>query len=164
MGQDGPVRGAHHRQPHAHPDVDAREADILARLRADGGRVTDGRRAIVRALVTGPDHHVTAEDVAHAVAADHPDLHLSTVYRTLDALADLGVVDRIVLSARGAVYHLHDHAHHHLVCTACGTVVEVPETELAPLLAPLLAAVDQRHGFDGRQQRLALNGRCADCR
>ncbi len=143
-----------------HDDIDEREAAILERLRADGGRVTEGRRAIVRALVGGPDHHVTAEDLAHAVATDHPDLHLSTVYRTLDALAELGVVERIVLSARGAVYHLHDHAHHHLVCTGCGRVVEVPEADLAPLLDPLA----QRYGFDTSGHRLAVSGRCAACR
>ena len=109
---------AHHRHPHTHGDADDDVEAILDALRADGGRVTTGRRAIVRALFTGPDHHVTADDVAALVQADHPDVHLSTVYRTLESLEALGVVDRVNLGAGPAVYHLTDHVHHHLVCDA----------------------------------------------
>ena len=119
------MAGEHHREPHAHGDVSEHEAAILELLRGEGGRVTTGRRAIVRALLTGPDHHVTAEDVARLVQAEHPDVHLSTVYRTLDTLEHHGVVDRINLGPGGAVYHLSDHAHHHLICEVCGAVIEV---------------------------------------
>ena len=70
---------------------------ILDVLRADGGRITVGRRAIVHALLTAPDHHVTADDVAAMVQAEHPDVHLSTIYRTLEALERHGVVDRVGL-------------------------------------------------------------------
>jgi Fur family ferric uptake transcriptional regulator len=154
------MSGTHHREHHAHEDVAAHEGAILELLRADGGRVTTGRRAIVRALLTGPDHHVTAEDVARVVQEEHPDVHLSSVYRTLDALERLGVVDRVNLGLRGAVYHLTDHAHHHLVCEACGAVVEVPED----LFEPLGRDIDERYRFQISNRHLAVTGRCADCR
>jgi Fe2+ or Zn2+ uptake regulation protein len=137
-----------------------REEAILELLRADGGRVTTGRRAIVRALLAGPDHHVTAEDVAHTVQEDHPDVHLSTVYRTLDNLEQLGVVVRVNLGAGGAVYHLADHVHHHLVCESCGTVIEVPPT----LVRSIARTVDDRYGFQLSGHHLVLTGRCEHCR
>jgi Fur family transcriptional regulator, ferric uptake regulator len=136
-------------------DVDG----ILEALRADGGRVTTGRRAIVTALVTAPDHHVTADAVAAAVQAEHPDVHLSTVYRTLDALERLGVVDRVNLGPGGAVYHLTHHAHHHLVCEGCGAVTEVPDD----VFGALSAEVNRRYGFTLSARHLSLSGRCASC-
>lgn len=154
------MSGTHRREHHTHDDVAAHEGTILELLRADGGRVTTGRRAIVRALLTGPDHHVTAEDVAHVVQEAHPDVHLSTVYRTLDALERLGVVDRVNLGLSGAVYHLTDHSHHHLVCEVCGAVVEVPED----LFAPLGRAIDERYRFQISNRHLSLTGRCESCR
>lgn len=153
---------AHHRAPHTHTheDVDAAVDAILEQLRSEGGRVTTGRRAIVRALLTAEDHHVTADDVASTVQGQQPDVHLSTVYRTLDALEHLGVVDRVILGEGGAVYHLTDHAHHHLVCDRCGSVTEVPEDAFAHLADELASS----HGFELSGRHLTLRGRCADCR
>jgi Fur family ferric uptake transcriptional regulator len=150
----------HVRDRHQHTDVDERVETILDALRGRGGRITIGRRAIVRALYTADDHHVTADDVAAIVQAHHPDVHLSTVYRTLEALVELGVVDRIALGEQSrVVYHLADHAHHHLVCERCGTVVEVPEQ----VAAGLARRISKRYGFTVARSRLAIRGRCHDC-
>ena len=151
---------AHHRQPHAHGAPEDRVDAILDVLRADGGRITVGRRAIVHALLTAPDHHVTADDIAAMIQADHPDVHLSTIYRTLEALERHGVVDRVGLGPGGAVYHLTDHVHHHLVCEVCGSVTEVPATVLTRLAADVAA----RYGFTVADHHLVLPGRCRNCR
>jgi Fe2+ or Zn2+ uptake regulation protein len=153
-----PLRGRSDRKSCEDLAVERVDA-ILQALRSDGGRITTGRRAIVTALVTAPDHHVTADAVAAAVQADHPDVHLSTVYRTLDALERLGIVDRVNLGPGGAVYHLTHHAHHHLVCERCGAVTEVPEAVFASLAGELQA----RHGFRLSARHLSLSGRCAAC-
>jgi Fe2+ or Zn2+ uptake regulation protein len=150
----------HHRLPHDHGDPVAEEAAILDRLRAGGGRVTEGRRAIVRALVHGPDHHVTADEVAHLVHVEHPEVHLSTIYRTLDALEALGTLTRVDLGSGRAVYHLTDHVHHHLVCEGCGAVTEVP----AEVFASLRAELEDRCGFVLSPVHLSVPGRCAACR
>jgi Fe2+ or Zn2+ uptake regulation protein len=150
---------AHHRLPHEHDDVGGRVAAVLDALRAGGGRTTTGRRAIVTALLTGPDHHVTAEELAATVQADHPDVHLSTVYRTLDALEHAGIVQRVVLGPGGAVYHLTDHAHHHLVCESCGAVLEVP----AGVVGRLAGDVRVTYGFELSTSHLSLSGRCREC-
>ena len=150
----------HRREPHVHGDQLAEEEAILALRRADGGRVSDGRRSVVHALLHGPDHHVTAEDVARLVHEDHPEVHLSTIYRTLDALEAHGVVARVDLGAGRAVYHLTDHAHHHLVCEVCGAVTEVP----ADVFASLRAELEARCGFVLSPAHLSVPGRCASCR
>ena len=131
---------------------------ILGRMRAGGGRVTAARRAVVGALV-GAGGHVTAEELAAAVQANDPDVHLSTVYRTLDALEQLGVVDHVHLGHGPAVYHLTEEAHHHLACEACGAVIEVPANVFAPVTRRL--ATD--YGFVIDRHHFAVVGRCAAC-
>lgn len=141
-------------------DVETTVESILDEMRADGGRVTTGRRAIVRSLVAASDHHVTADDLAAQVQAEHPDVHRSTVYRTLDALEALGVLHRIPFGVGGAVYHLVDHAHHHLVCTRCGSVAEAP----AGLFAPIAAQVEAATGFSLDRSHVMISGVCSACR
>jgi Fur family ferric uptake transcriptional regulator len=133
-------------------------AEILAVLHAAGTRVTRPRRAVVGALLAA-DGHVTADDLAQAVQEAEPDVHLSTVYRTLDALERLGVVTHVHLGHGRAVYHLADDPHQHLVCEACGTVVEVPLSWFASLARRAQA----EHGFRIRPEHFAVLGRCADC-
>ncbi|HET9443189.1 MAG TPA: transcriptional repressor, partial [Acidimicrobiales bacterium] len=73
---------------------DARVELILGRLRDRGGRITTARRALVAALVAA-EHHVTADDLAELVQRAHPDVHRSTIYRTLADLEELGAVDHV---------------------------------------------------------------------
>ena len=154
------MAGRHVHDDHDHGDAGEQVQTVLDALRDAGGRVTTGRRAIVHALYAGGDHHVTAEDVASAVQADHPDVHLSTVYRTLEALEELGVVTRVTLGQGPAVYHLADHAHHHLLCDRCGSVIEIPR-ELA---VPLARRIATDYGFDVAASHLVLSGVCEACR
>ena len=138
----------------------AREDELLARLRGAGVRVTRARHAVIEALVAGEHDHVTADALAARVAAAAPDVHLSTVYRTLDALEQLGLVTHVHLGHGRAVYHLTDRLHHHAVCETCGWVVELPEDVLADVQQRL------RHetGFEIDPHHFALVGRCAGCR
>src|SRR4051794_12131674 len=136
----------------------ARRDRILAQLRAQGGRVTTARRALITALLEADDH-VTADDLAATVQDAHPDVHRSTIYRTLDALEELGVVDHVHLGHGRAVYHLRDDPHHHLVCDVCGFVIEAPDG----LFQPLADALRDDYGFVLRANHFAVLGRCAEC-
>jgi Fur family transcriptional regulator, ferric uptake regulator len=137
---------------------DDREQLILDELRAKGGRITSARRALVRALVTA-DGHVTADDLAAEVQRAHPDVHRSTIYRTLDALEQLGVVDHTHLGHGRAVYHLTDQRHQHLVCESCGHVVEAPRD----LFDDLARELERRYRFTLRPEHFAALGRCSAC-
>ena len=131
---------------------------ILGLLRAQGGRVTTSRRAILETFL-GMGGHVTAEALTTGVQAVQPDVHESTVYRFLDDLERLGVVDHVHLGHGPAVYHLSSDPHHHLVCEGCGTVVEVPEATFTELRTRL--QVD--FGFALQPRHFAVTGRCRTC-
>lgn len=132
---------------------------LLEVLRANGVRITVPRRAIVESLVArGP--HVTAEELAAHVRARHPEVHDSTVYRTLDRLSTLGAVGHVHLGHGRAVYHVPGDAHQHLHCDGCGAVVEAPDE----LFASLVEAMDERYGFELDLDHFALGGLCRTCR
>ena len=131
---------------------------ILAQLREGGGRITPARRALVTALLEASSH-VTADDLAETVQRSHPDVHRSTIYRTLDALEELGVVDHVHLGHGRAVYHLLDDPHQHLVCEVCDGVIEVPDA----LFRPLADRLAEDYGFTLRPNHFAVLGRCAEC-
>jgi len=139
--------------------ADEERQDRRARILAGLGRTTTARVALVDALLDA-DGHVTADDLAAAVQARHPDVHRSTIYRTLDALERAGVVDHVHLGHGRAVYHLADDPHQHLVCEDCGGVVEVPDT----LFDDLAATLRRRYGFAIRPNHFAVLGRCRACR
>jgi Fur family ferric uptake transcriptional regulator len=138
---------------------DDRLEAVLTLLRSRGGRVTASRRAVLAALLAS-DGHVTAEELTKVVHRRHPDVHESTVYRTLDMLAELEVVDHVHLGHGAAVYHLADDRHQHLLCRACGAVVEVPDE----LFSGLRRRVEREYGFELRLRHFALVGTCRRCR
>jgi Fur family ferric uptake transcriptional regulator len=132
---------------------------LLALLRASGGRVTTSRRAILAALLeTGP--HVTADELAAHVQRRHPDVHMSTIYRTLETLTSLGVVNHVHLGHGRAVFHMADEVHEHLVCGQCGEVVEAP----SEVFTDLARRIDTEYGFSLDRGHFALSGLCASCR
>jgi Fur family ferric uptake transcriptional regulator len=132
---------------------------MLEVLRENRVRVTLPRRAILESLAELAPH-VTAEELAGHVQARHPEVHESTVYRTLDRLSSLGVVEHVHLGHGRAVSHVADAGHQHLHCDACGLVVEAPDE----VFADLIRAVDEQYGFALDLDHFALGGRCRDCR
>jgi Fur family transcriptional regulator, ferric uptake regulator len=132
--------------------------EVLARLRARGGRVTTGRRQLLEALFDSPGHS-TAEDLAAAVQARSPDIHLSTIYRNLDELERLGVIVHTHLGHGPATYHLASAGHGHLVCERCGATLEAPEE----IFKGLSREAKTRFGFTIDPRHFAVLGRCRDC-
>jgi Fe2+ or Zn2+ uptake regulation protein len=133
--------------------------ELVDRVRAGGGRVTTARRAVLAALVERPGTHLTAEDIAGRVQGAHPDVHLSTIYRTLESLEDMGVLSHTHLGHGPSTYHLTDRPHHHAVCRSCGAVVELPPESFDGLARRLRT----EHGFELEAQHFALVGRCRRC-
>jgi Fe2+ or Zn2+ uptake regulation protein len=128
--------------------------DVLALVRLNGGRATPARRLLLNALF-GNREHRSAEELA----AEVPDVHLSTIYRNLEELERLGVIDSTRLGSGPATYHLASAAHGHLVCEKCGTMIEVPDE----IFADLVGVARAEYGFAINPHRFAVTGRCADC-
>ena len=129
--------------------------ELLDRLREQGGRITTARRLVISTLLGAPGH-ITAEELAAAIQEQHPEVHLSTVYRTLDSLEKLGIVEHTHIGHGPSVYHV-GVTHQHLVCEDCGAVIDAPTDVLDDLRNVLLA----RFGFDLHIGHFALLGRCA---
>jgi Fur family transcriptional regulator, ferric uptake regulator len=138
--------------------ADDRLGQILSQLRERGGRVTAPRRAIIGALLDAGEH-VTAEELVEAVKVVDPEIHLSTVYRTLEALTELGVVNHVHLGHGPAVYHLSDDAHYHLVCYDCGSIIELPPDAFDTLGHRF----ERDYGFRLDARHFALGGHCRQC-
>jgi Fur family ferric uptake transcriptional regulator len=133
---------------------------IIAQLRAGGGRITATRRATIEVLLAGGDHrHLSADDIAAEVRSRLPDVAESTIYRTLTALEELGVVTHVHLGHGPSTFHLADQAHRHLVCHNCEKIIEVPSRAFATLSEHLAEA----YGFSISNEHFALVGECQDC-
>jgi len=134
------------------PTVDT----VLAQIRAHGGRITTARRQVVAALLDATDH-ASAEAIAERVGRDHPEIHLTTVYRTLESLEAMGIVDHTHLGHGAAVYHLGE-LHQHLACEVCGKLTDIP----ASVLDDLRVTLARDHRFVLHVGHFALLGRCTD--
>jgi Fe2+ or Zn2+ uptake regulation protein len=132
---------------------------IIERLRERGGRATGTRRATVTVLLRAAGHHLSAEDITAQVQAEHPDVAASTIYRTLTALEELGVIEHVHLGHGPSTYHLVSNPHQHLVCQDCGSVIEVPD-EVFDALSDRL---QERYGFQLHLRHFALLGSCEAC-
>lgn len=92
-----------------------------------------------------------------------PEIGLATVYRTLEILTDLKVVDKVSFNDGLARYDLRKegakHFHHHLLCLECGTIEEVEED----LLGEVEQIVESRYHFLVKDDRLTFHGICQSC-
>src|ERR1700722_1599762 len=132
--------------------------DVLALMRAKGGRATLSRRLLLEVLFEAGDHR-TAEELADDVQRRAPDVHLSTIYRNLDDLQELGDVAHSRLGHGPATFQLASMAHSHFVCEQCGAMIEAPDE----LFDGLARTAKARLGFVIDPHHFAILGRCADC-
>jgi Fur family transcriptional regulator, ferric uptake regulator len=128
-------------------------------LRSRGYRVTPQRQLVLEAVARLD--HATPEEIAVSVQQTAKGVNISTIYRTLELLNDLGLVAHTHLNHGAPTYHLaSDAGHVHLVCQDCGKIDQAsPEA-----IAPLTAALDDKHGFETNVSHLTVFGRCQDCR
>ena len=133
--------------------------DVLTLVRRHGGRATPARRMLLDALFAGTGHR-SAEELAAEVRALAPDVHLSTIYRNLEELERLGIVDSTRLGSGPATYHLASAVHGHLLCETCGSMTEVPDE----IFTELVRVAGTEYGFTINPHRFAVTGRCADCK
>jgi Fur family ferric uptake transcriptional regulator len=132
--------------------------DWREKLRGSGYRLTPQRELILRAVETLG--HATPDEVLAKVREQSSAVNVSTVYRTLEVLEELGLVRHAHLSDRAPTYHsVTGHEHFHLVCRNCHRIVSVdPE-----VLEPLNDRLQELHGFVVDVGHLTIFGRCGSC-
>ncbi|HEX6517215.1 MAG TPA: Fur family transcriptional regulator [Nocardioidaceae bacterium] len=132
--------------------------DWQTRLREKGYRLTPQRELVLRAVERLG--HATPDEVLAAVREESEAVNISTVYRTLELLEELGLVRHAHLTDRAPTYHSTSTPDHvHLVCRGCGAV-----TEVAPeVITPLTDALAARYGFTTDVGHLTVFGTCSRC-
>jgi Fur family transcriptional regulator, ferric uptake regulator len=130
--------------------------DAVAKMREHGRRITTARRLLLGALLTKPGHR-SAEELAADVRARAPAVNITTIYRNLDDLERLKIIDRTRLGP--ATYHLASAAHGHLLCDKCGSMTEVPDK----LFTGLARKAREGYGFTVDPHQFAVIGLCASC-
>lgn len=141
------------------PDINM----ILERLDRDGYRLTGQRRAVMEVIMARPAPF-TSSDLLEDMRQQAPGIGRATVFRTLDLLSRLGVVQRIHTDADGGPCHAYlacdTSHHHHLICNRCGMVTDFTEdTELDALVRK----IEKRTNFQVESHRLELVGLCPTC-
>ncbi len=136
---------------------------IKKQLHSSSYKLTPQREATVRVLLEHEEDHLSAEDVYLLVKEHSPEIGLATVYRTLELLTELKVVDKINFGDGVSRYDLRQegaaHFHHHLVCVECGAVDEIQED----LLDDVEAIVERDWNFKIKDHRLTFHGICHRC-
>jgi Fur family ferric uptake transcriptional regulator len=132
--------------------------DLRSKLRDSGYRLTPQRELILDAVDTLG--HATPDEVFAEVRKKSSALNVSTVYRTLEVLEELGLVRHAHLSDRAPTYHtVREHEHFHVVCRNCHKVISVdPE-----MLAPVTVRLRDELAFEADVGHLTVFGRCLDC-
>jgi Fur family transcriptional regulator, ferric uptake regulator len=132
--------------------------ELVEQLRANGYRLTPARQLVLGAVTRL--EHATPDALCVEVQRTASSVNLSTVYRTLELLEDLGLVTHTHLGHGAPIYHAAaEQRHLHLVCRDCETVIE---TDIA-IADPLVGQLREQFGFETDLAHFAVFGRCRDC-
>lgn len=139
--------------------------DFKKLLKEKGLKVTRQRLVVLEVLAENPQEHLTAEEIYERVKVGNPDIGLATVYRTVQLLLELELIERINLDDGFVRYEIGDtqggghHRHHHLICLRCGGVTAFQKDMLEALETGVQAAL----GFRVTDHEVKLYGICKDC-
>ena len=135
-------------------------------LKEKGLKVTGQRLLVLEIMAAHPGEHLTAEEIFDLARAKLPEIGLATIYRALQVLVDLHVIDKLSFDDGFARYELgrdlgsEKHHHHHAICLGCKAVFSLEEDLLDPLEENLL----ERLGFLVTDHEVKLYGYCKACR
>ena len=128
------------------------------RVAGIGQRSTKQRRAVAAELESSDDFR-SAQQIHDALRRDGVAVGLATVYRALQAMAEVGEVDVLTHSDEAVYRRCSTSHHHHLVCRDCGRTVEIK----GPAVERWTSAIAEEHGYSDVSHALELFGRCPAC-
>lgn len=141
-----------------HRNDQAIGTDWRAELRARGYRLTPQRELVLEAV--DELEHATPEEILTHVRARATGVNISTIYRTLELLEELGLVNHAHLGHGAPTYHSTAVPQHvHLMCRSCKQITEVaPQT-----VEPLVRQLRTEYAFETDVQHLTVFGTCKEC-
>lgn len=144
-------------------DTESRIDKVRTQLHDGGYKLTPQREATVLVLLENDKTHLSAEEIYLLVKSKSPEIGLATVYRTVEMLTELKVVDKINFNDGVARYDLRKegatHSNHHLLCLECGGIEEIIED----LLIDVEQTVQSQFNFRVLDHRLTFHGVCQKC-
>ena len=133
---------------------------FLTALDRSDFRTTEPRRQVAR-LVADQPGHFSAADLVRTARERQLGIGRATIFRTLDVLAELDLVERIDLpSGEHAYVACEPRHHHHVVCSRCGRTADIDDAGLRSVVRE----VGRQTGFRIDDHRLELFGLCPECR
>ncbi len=138
--------------------------DLKQRLQQRQHKLTTQRQTVLEVFLNHPGEHLSAEDVYGILRGKPLDIGLATVYRSLELLAELGILQKMEFGDGCSRYELgsaspQEHQHHHLICLKCGKVIEFSDD----LLEDLEKDVAQKSGFQIVDHQVKFFGYCKEC-
>ena len=133
---------------------------VAALLRSEGKRFTP-KRALIYEIIHKSGGHLPADEIYLRAKEVDPHISLSTVYRTLNILKDLGLVRELHLDEEHHHYELVEGtAHYHLICARCGKIEEFN----SELVERLKEELERERGFEIKSAHIDFIGLCLECR
>ena len=135
-------------------------------LKEKGIKVTNQRLLVLEAMALSEGKHLTVEEIYDIVRENYPEIGLATVYRTVQLLLELELVDKVNINDGFVRYEISKdrdetgHHHHHLVCMECGKVYSFEDD----LLEKLEEHIMEKTGFEVIDHDLKLYGYCSLCK
>ena len=129
-------------------------------FRQSGMRLTSQRRTILEVLDQS-EAHLEAEEIYRQAKSRDPNISLATVYRTLAALTQLGLIQQrhLTRNDQRGYYEITDRQHFHFTCLCCGRVIEFD----TPLITQIERDLAYEMGVKVHRARLYLEGFCTEC-
>ena len=138
--------------------------DLKQRLQARQHKMTPQRQTVLQVFLDHPGEHLSAEDVYGILRQGSSEIGLATVYRSLELLSDLELLQKMEFGDGCSRYEVNttdpsEHHHHHLICTTCGKVTEFEDD----LLDELEADIQKKMGFHVLNHQVKFYGTCKEC-
>lgn len=138
--------------------------DLKRKLQERQHKMTPQRQVVLQIFLDHPGEHLSAEDVHGILRDNKSEIGLATVYRSLELLSDLGILQKMEFGDGCSRYEVNTtdpahHHHHHLICTKCGKVIEFEDD----LLEPLEQDIQEKSGFKISDHQVKFFGLCKEC-
>lgn len=138
---------------------------FTALLKSKGLKITKQRLQVLEVLAFCPGRYLTAEEIYEKIRTDSPGIGLATVYRTIQLLLELHLIDRINLDDGFVRYKIvsmengEEKQHHHLICRNCGKIIVFQDD----MLEKLEEKIAENTGFKVVDHEVKLYGYCKEC-
>jgi len=138
------------------------------RFKGDVFRWTLTRKAILD-LLSSTLKHMSAQEIYNTLLKSYPGIGLSTIYRNLDLLSRMGLVNRLNIGEGKSRYEYRsseEKAHHHLICTNCGKIIDYSDflDEELDLIGKIEKNLARKYNFIVKDHNIDFCGLCKDCR